>query len=94
MIRATRAFGSAGTNDTCDGGGLPHNRDMDYSVVKDPSGDYRVGATFSLTELRHMLKVGSVESGTILRHRGGALYKVIGRTLADLADVLEKGSDA
>ncbi len=78
MMTATHDFGRRNVEG---GTGQPRNRDFDYAVVYDPSGDYRPGATFALTELGYMMGDGSIEPGTVLRHRSGTTWRVAGREL-------------
>jgi len=83
MLRASRVFERAERCGTNGGSGQPRNRDMDYTVELDPSGDYRRGATFARVELKYMMAEGSVETGTVLCHRNGTRWRVAGRELVE-----------
>lgn len=80
MMTATHDFGRRISSS---GAAQTRNGNYDYTLVSDPSGDYQPGATFSKTELGYMMDEGSVEPGTLLRHKDGKTWRVTGRELVE-----------
>ena len=85
MLRGSHIFDGAAPSEASalSPGGNPRNRDLDFIVEHDPSGDYRPGSTFARVELKYMMLIGSVEPGTLLRHRDGTRWRVAGRELVE-----------
>jgi len=86
MLRATHHFGRVERKLRV-GGEHGYRKRGDYTIERDPSGDYRRGATFAGVEVRHMQAEGALDEGTRISHADGRRFVVAGGVLVESREV-------